>query len=208
MSGNDTHGLPGANAMGDTLEFVKNMWASMKLPGMNIPSLSPEDIDKQIADLKAVESWLQMNMNMLRSTIQALEVQSATLNALKSMGQSFAKAANAATSAPPMGAWSPDARPTDERPNFESPFESAFSKPADAAKPDQADAATAFQEAAAAQFANPAVWWNTVQEQFSNAVGQALAPTPAKKPARKRSTATKSTTAAKKTSTRKRTPKS
>ena len=107
MSGNDTNGMPGANALGDTMEFVKGLWASMKLPGMSMPSLSPEDIDKQIADLKAVESWLQMNMNMLRGTIQALEVQSATLNALRSMGQTFANAANSANAAaapPPRSA--------------------------------------------------------------------------------------------------------
>ncbi len=203
MSGNDTNGLPGANAMGDTMEFVKNLWSSMKLPGISMPSLSPEDIDKQIADLKAVESWLQMNMNMLRSTIQALEVQSATLNALRSMGQSFADAASAATM--------PRA---DGKPNFESPFassfqsspapdaapaadpsfDSPFSQPAEPPRADGAPlsgAAGGFPDAAAmaAQFASPAVWWNTVQEQFSNAVGQALTPT--KKAAGKRRTAAK-----------------
>ncbi len=221
MSGNDTNGMPGANAMGDTMEFVKNLWASMKLPGMSMPSLSPEDIDKQIADLKAVESWLQMNMNMLRSTIQALEVQSATLNALRSMGQSFTNAANAASAAaaPPS---------FDSMPNFDSPFgtsfassaspfqpsasssapsfDSPFNKPATSAEPagtevsdesTSAGAAGGFPDAAAmaAQFASPAAWWNTVQEQFSNAVSQAL--TPEKKPAGKRRATGKSKTAAK-----------
>ncbi len=198
MSGNDPHGLPGANAIGDTMEFVKSLWASMKLPGMNMPSLSPEDIDKQITDLKAVESWLQMNMNLLRSTIQALEVQSSTLNALRSMGQSFANAANA-TAAPP-----PPPPSSDKRPGFDSPFEPVFDK---SARADDASADTptsGFQDAAAAQFANSAAWWNTVQEQFSNAVEQAL--TPVQKPAKKRA-ATKTASAAKTTAPRKRTPK-
>ncbi len=198
MSGNDTNGMPGANAMGDTMEFVKNLWSSMKLPGMSIPSLSPEDIDKQIADLKAVESWLQMNMNMLRSTIQALEVQSATLNALRSMGQSFANAANPAS--PP---------PAEARPGFESPFASAFGKPAtpEAAPATEATAGFPDTTAMAAQFANPAAWWNTVQEQFSNAVGQALTPPP-KAPAKRRAAAKTKTKAATKTSgARKRAPK-
>lgn len=93
MPNQQSHDYSGANPMGDTLAFVKQLWSGMKIPGMSIPSLSPEDIDKQIADLKAVESWLQVNMNMLRSSIQALEVQSATLTALRSMGESFAKAA-------------------------------------------------------------------------------------------------------------------
>ena len=72
MSSNDMGGLQGAGAMNDTLEFVRNMWGAMKIPGMSMPSMSPDDINKQITDLKAVESWLQMNMNMLRTTIQTL----------------------------------------------------------------------------------------------------------------------------------------
>ncbi len=193
MSSNGTHGthgnggLPGANAMGDTLEFVKNLWSSMKIPGMSMPSMSPEEIDRQISDLKAVESWLQMNMNMLRGSIQALEVQSATLAALRSMGQSFAQAAAPATAAPAA----------DERPPFESPFASKDAPQEDNA----ASAASAIPEAAAlaAQFANPAVWWNAVQEQFSNAVGQSMQPP--KKTARK--TAARSASGARKTASSK-----
>lgn len=200
MSGNEAHGMPGANAMGDTMEFVKNLWGSMKLPGMNVPSLSPEDIDKQITDLKAVESWLQMNMNMLRSSIQALEVQSATLNALRSMGQSFTNAANSVHTAA--------SSPADGKPGFESPFDKPAS-PAGAFPAAGEAAASAFPDPAtiAAQFASPAAWWNTVQEQFSTAVGQAL--TPPEKKANKRSGAAKSkaTPAAKTTSPRKRAPK-
>jgi hypothetical protein len=198
MSGNDPHGLPGANAIGDTMEFVKNLWGSMKLPGMSMPSLSPEDIDKQIADLKAVESWLQMNMNLLRSTIQALEVQSSTLNALRSMGQSFANAANAAAAPPPPPPSS------DKRPGFDSPFEPVYDRSARADDVPADTPTSGFQDTAAAQFANSAAWWNTVQEQFSNAVEQAL--TPVQKPAKKRA-ATKAASAAKTTSPRKRTPK-
>ena len=71
--------IPGMGAMTDTLDFVKNLWGGMSVPGMGIPgmvmpTLSVEEINKQIADLKAVESWLTLNMNMLRGTIQALEV--------------------------------------------------------------------------------------------------------------------------------------
>jgi enoyl-CoA hydratase len=79
------------NAMNDTMEFVRNMWGAMKVPGMTMPSMSPEEINKQITDLKAVESWLQLNMNMLRSSIQALEMQSATLSTLQTMGDNFAQ---------------------------------------------------------------------------------------------------------------------
>lgn len=184
MSSNGSTGMPGMNAMGDTLEFVKNLWGSMKVPGMSVPSLSPEEIDKQIADLKAVESWLQINMSMLRSSIQALEVQSATLTALRSMGESFAKAATPAPA-------------SDDKPSFESPF--AQQQKAEAEAPAGAMPETA---ALAAQLANPALWWNAVQDQFSNAVSQVMTPaaTPKKKAAKKapaKKTAASKATAAK-----------
>ncbi len=102
--------LPGFDAMAETMEFVKNMWGGMKppatgIPGMVMPTLSVEEINKQITDLKAVEAWLTANMNMLRGTIQALEVQSATISTLRSMGQTFAPEPKAAEPAAPV---SPD----------------------------------------------------------------------------------------------------
>jgi hypothetical protein len=97
MAKPNTPNIPGAASMTDSLEFVKNLWGSMGVPGMNVPglavpSLAPEDLDKKIADLKAVESWLNVNMSMLRGTIQALEVQRTTLETLKTMSASFAQA--------------------------------------------------------------------------------------------------------------------
>ncbi|WP_194164392.1 PhaM family polyhydroxyalkanoate granule multifunctional regulatory protein [Lacisediminimonas profundi] len=88
MSTSNTE-IPGMGPMPDPLGFMKDLWGGVKMPGMTMPSLSVDDINKQIADLKAVESWLALNMNMLRGTIQALEVQSATLTALQSMGQTM-----------------------------------------------------------------------------------------------------------------------
>jgi hypothetical protein len=176
MSSNNMDGLPGAGAMNDTLEFVRNMWGAMKIPGMSMPSMSPDDINKQITDLKAVESWLQMNMNMLRTTIQTLEVQSATLSAIHAMGQSFSHAGTS--------------RPTAES---KSEFESPFEKSAD--KTDKSASGMPDTAAIAAQFANSALWWNTVQDQFAKAVNQVV--TPAKKTASKK-TASKKTAAKKK----------
>jgi hypothetical protein len=74
----------------DPLDFVKNMWSSMgfHLPGMVTPTLDVNELDKRIADLKAVEGWLKMNLNMLQMSIQGLEMQRLTLAAVQSLGQS------------------------------------------------------------------------------------------------------------------------
>jgi hypothetical protein len=105
--------LPGFGAITDTMEFMRTMWGGMNapgvgIPGMVMPSLSVEEINKQIADLKAVESWLTLNMNMLRGTIQALEVQSATIATLRSMGETLSASvkAPAATAAGTPSAFS------------------------------------------------------------------------------------------------------
>ena len=71
----------------DPFEFLKKLWSPTGLPlaGMMPPLLNPGEIDKRIGDLKSVEAWLGMNLNMLRMTIQGLEMQKATLNAFQSM---------------------------------------------------------------------------------------------------------------------------
>ncbi len=173
--------IPGAAVVTDTLDFVKNLWGSMSVPGMGVPgitapTLSVEELDKKINDLKAVEAWLNLNTSMLRGSIQALEVQRGTIATLKSMGASLAAAIT-----------QPDAS---EKSVFESvPYASAFfqqaapaapeAQPAPAPQAAPAPAAAAFSDAssqAAAQLANPSAWWNLLQDQFKQAVSSAMSP--------------------------------
>ena len=78
-----------SEAAQDPLEFLKSMWGGMgfTLPGMVTPTLDVDELDKRIADLKAVEGWLKMNLNMLQMSIQGLELQRATLAAFQTMSQ-------------------------------------------------------------------------------------------------------------------------
>lgn len=68
----------------DPFEAVKALWSSMgfAMPGMVAPTFDTGELDKRIADLKAVEGWLQMNLGMLQTTIQGLEMQRSTLAAM------------------------------------------------------------------------------------------------------------------------------
>ncbi|WP_338770297.1 PhaM family polyhydroxyalkanoate granule multifunctional regulatory protein [Massilia sp. METH4] len=186
--------IPGAAVMTDTLDFVKSLWGSMGVPGLASPTLSLDELDKKISDLKAVESWLNLNQAMLRSSIQALEVQRGTIATLKSMGQSLADSmqqkpgrtekslfeANPyaaaffnhlepAKVAPKPPAPTPTPVPKPEVKAEAKPAQKVEAKPADEAlpKPDLA-------AAAAAQMANPAIWWNMLQEQFKQAVSTAM----------------------------------
>jgi len=164
--------IPGAAAMTDTLDFVKNLWGSMGVPGMSLPSLatptlSVDELDKKISDLKAVESWLNLNTAMLRSSIQALEVQRNTIATLKTMGQTMAEAMQQGRDNPYAAAFFQHADPS------RAAGAKAPAKPAEEAKvPPKPDAAAA----ATGQMANPAAWWNLLQEQFTQAVSSAMAP--------------------------------
>jgi len=69
----------------DPFEAIKALWGSMgfAMPGMVTPTFDIGELDKRIADLKAVEGWLQMNLGMLQTTIQGLEMQRSTLTAMQ-----------------------------------------------------------------------------------------------------------------------------
>ncbi|VXB62936.1 PhaM family polyhydroxyalkanoate granule multifunctional regulatory protein [Massilia sp. 9I] len=168
--------MPNAAGMTDTLEFVKNLWGGMNIPGVGMPgmttsSLSTDDLDKKIADLKAVESWLNLNLGMLRGTIQALEVQRGTLATLKAMGDSMAQAMQRAGTDPAMAApfsqfFAQSAAAPTPPPPPAPPAESAKAAPDQPANPDQAGANGTMPAAVA--------WWNLLQEQFRQAVTSAI----------------------------------
>jgi uncharacterized protein (DUF885 family) len=59
------------------------------------PTLNEEELDKRIAELKAVHFWLDQNSKALGATVQALEVQKMTLATLKGMNFNIGDLANA-----------------------------------------------------------------------------------------------------------------
>jgi len=72
----------------DPFEFLKDLWGPMGLPpaGVTVPTLGQDEIERRIAELKSVENWLNMNLNVLRATIQSLEMQKSGLAAMRAAG--------------------------------------------------------------------------------------------------------------------------
>lgn len=78
-------------------DFLQNLAknaseGSSKMPGLSswiAPTMSVEDIEKRVEELKAVQFWLEQNSRALTATIQALEVQKMTLSTLKGMNVSM-----------------------------------------------------------------------------------------------------------------------
>lgn len=73
----------------DPMEFMRSMWSKMgfSLPGMVTPTLDVDELDKRIADMKAVENWLKMNLSSLQMATQALEMQRATIATMQAMSK-------------------------------------------------------------------------------------------------------------------------
>jgi hypothetical protein len=149
--------FPGAqggatSGFGPSLSMMSDMMA---------PLTSVEELDKRITDMRAVEQWLKLNLNMLQSAIQALEVQRATLATLRAFG-AFAQQAVAQPAAAPASA------PPPERPRPES-----------AATPRAGDVPAGGSdenEAAGAPGYDPSAWWNLLQSQFNQIAQFAMTP--------------------------------
>ncbi|MET3555327.1 PhaM family polyhydroxyalkanoate granule multifunctional regulatory protein [Burkholderia sp. 567] len=124
---------------------------------MMAPLTSVEELDKRITDLRAVEQWLKLNLGMLQSAIQALEVQRATLATLRAFG-AFAQSSMSAAEEAAVAA-----------------AQAASAPRADAQQAPGAGAAEAPPAGDAAQQAfDPAGWWNLLQAQFNQLASLAM----------------------------------
>jgi hypothetical protein len=194
-------------AMGETLDFMQKMWgmsgmptpgnlASMaarlpqQMPSMIAPTVDVEELDKRIADLRAVEQWLELNASMLRTTIQTLEVQRATIATLK--GISGAMLAPMFSQAPAPRPNPFTAPPSPPRPALATMPEPVAPPPAEpvARAPRKKKPAPTSTPKLADDALNPAAWWHTLQDQFSRIAAVATdapapEPTKAKRPARR-----------------------
>ncbi len=203
--------LDGMQAMSDPLGFIKKLWGGLNVPGVVTPPMSVEELDKKIQDLKTVESWLNVNMNMLRATIQGLEVQRATITTLQNLGESFAEHARKAggTAEQMASSFAQSRAASTAWPMPDNPAEAtrtSTEQTAEAATADKSAPETATVQAADPQgtgnFTNPAAWWGMMQDQFKAAVGKTLQAMPQATPTAAATAATPATPASPQSTTR------
>jgi len=133
------------------------------LPGWVAPTLSVEDLEKRIQELKTVQYWLEQNGRMLGATIQALEVQKMTLSTLKTMNVHVDEMAESLKVKPEdfMNSWAMPSAGKDK------PGSAAPEEPAEATNNSQAKRRrTPKPTDAAPSPADPVQWWGAVSEQF------------------------------------------
>ena len=104
-------GEQAANPLLASMEMMRQAFTGMAgasaVPGATAmsPPMNPEDLEKRIAELKTVENWLKLNLSMLTSTIQGLEVQLATIQTLRSFVSSTSEAKEKQEVPPAAQAW-------------------------------------------------------------------------------------------------------
>jgi hypothetical protein len=143
--------------------------AAAGMPGMAswvAPTLSIEDIDKRIQELKSVLFWLEQNTTALKATIQAMEVQKMTLTTLQSMNVNMADLAKAFT------AKVPTAQPQAAAP---PPFAPKAAPEPEPARPEPVQSEPPSSEASSAKPAvDPMQWWGALTQQFQNIAAAAV----------------------------------
>lgn len=186
----------GFTSMLDTMELMRKTWGQMNLPAAFAPTMDVDELDRRIKDLKAVEQWLTVNMNLLRSTIQGMEVQRGTIAALNAFGSALRTPAeperprarperSPAGQTPPAQAAEPPA-PREPKPGApqglrpeDADIEAARGRGAPAASEPGAAAAPGAtgtaSGAAETLMLDPTAWWNLLQQQFQQVAGSALA---------------------------------
>lgn len=171
MSDADQAHFPDFGKLVPGFDFLKNLSgqaaasAAPAMPGMAqlggwvAPTLNVEELDKRIAELKAVQFWLDQNAAALKATIQALEVQKMTLTALRGMNVNMNEMAQAFT------ARMPGAAPAPELP----------------AKPQAAPDSPA-KKAEGGAAVDPMQWWGALTQQFQSIAQAAIKDASAHKP--------------------------
>lgn len=161
----------------DGFDFVKKIWGSLPIPSVMSPTTDLDELDKRISDLKAVEQWLNVNLSMLRATIQGLEVQRGTIATIKSFGSNLG-----------LGEKGGDVNQAVNEELLRNAMQAAITpqpiprtKPVEAKMPDPEPeapatdkASTAAHESSKAIMSNASAWWGLLQEQFNKVATAAM----------------------------------
>lgn len=166
-----------------------------RVPQWVAPTVSVEEVEKRIAELKAVQFWLEQNGRALSATIQALEVQRMTLSTLKDMNVSMSELAKSfpfpgATAADTAGAgnhggwpmWGGTAKAEPEAKAESEPKVEPKSEPQSAPETEPKDEATTDESASAqagqasqAALGQAMQWWGALTQQFQQIAAKAMA---------------------------------
>ena len=144
------------------------------------PTISVEELEKRIDELKAVQFWLEQNSRALAATIQALEVQKMTLATLKGMNFSMGDVANAFKLKTADTVMDGVHKAGETIASAASAVTGAASRVAEMASPEPAapekpqKSSKAKAAAAPASMVDPMQWWGALTQQFQQIAASAM----------------------------------
>ena len=144
------------------------------------PTISVEELEKRIEELKAVQFWLEQNSRALAATIQALEVQKMTLATLKGMNFSMGDVANAFKLKTADTVMDGVHKAGETIASAASAVTGAASRVAEMASPEPAapekpqKSSKAKAAAAPASMVDPMQWWGALTQQFQQIAASAM----------------------------------
>jgi hypothetical protein len=143
------------------------------------PTISVEELEKRIDELKAVQFWLEQNSRALSATIQALEVQKMTLATLKGMNFSMGDVANAFKLKTADTVMEGVHKAGETIASAAHAVTGAASRVADMAMPEPAAPAKAAKGSkakaeASASLIDPVQWWGALTQQFQQIAANAM----------------------------------
>ncbi|RYX92279.1 MAG: hypothetical protein EOO28_22715 [Comamonadaceae bacterium] len=137
------------------------------------PTISVEELDKRIDELKAVQFWLDQNATALKATIQALEVQKMTLATLKGMNFSLGDVANAFKLKAADTVFSGVQKAAEKAADTAEAISSVAAN-ATAARKKPARKPSAKTAAGPAGVVDPMQWWGSLTQQFQQIAASAV----------------------------------
>ncbi|MCW2313896.1 PhaM family polyhydroxyalkanoate granule multifunctional regulatory protein [Rhodoferax antarcticus] len=157
-------------------DFLQNLAKSTAgsvphMPSWIAPTLSVEELDKRISELKTVQFWLDQNAKALAATVQALEVQKMTLATLKGMNLNLSEMANhfmPKAAAPTPAATSAGYQWPEKAATPAQPVAEAAEQAPETAKP-------AAPAASLAGLVDPMHMWSALTQQFQSIAASAMA---------------------------------
>lgn len=176
-------------------EFLQNLakGASSNIPQLPslanwvAPTISVEELEKRIEELKSVQFWLEQNSRALAATIQALEVQKMTLATLKGMNFSVGDVANAFKLKTADTVMEGVHKAGETLAHAAQAVSGAASRVAEKAAPEAAATAPAAKRAkagarskpkaaaaAAPGLVDPMQWWGALTQQFQHIAANAM----------------------------------
>ena len=201
-------------------DFLKQM--ASKSPASNpfmpnagswiTPTLSVEELDKRINELKTVKMWLENNARLIDATVQAMQVQKMTLATLKTMNVNLADISSSFTGGGTSAGSRSSAKSSTSRNKTEFDLGQKPQTTSKTAAPKSAatkSAAAAEPEGNALAMQNAMQFWNGLTQQFGQITEQVMqdSQAAAAKLAKTSKTATtRSTTARSKTTAAKKAP--